>query len=453
MTTLLDYQLLSSPEALETGATSTLYILIKAPQGQTVLCSSVLVTVPYGNTVNALFQSTPTAKIDQGQGWQLIGSNAPHPDKAVFSLNNTNPGSKVDGVIMLKIQGQIQNQMGLASIDISEKSENTAAPGTPSFTVKNTTISAYKSASPLFLSNFMASDPQQPLVPKTDYENGQQLQLNWDSNASHFEVYQGGDDKPLYSGEASQFTTSLTRATTFTLKARSEGNEAVLYRTLSIFVTNPDLTPKTLKSVDGASPVAPQNLNPGDVSVAGKLAVTHQVSGVGICPLGTVIMYHGDMAQFDTLGAGTPGTTVEGWQVCNGNNNSPDLRDRFIVGAGTTYALNGQGGEDTTQLTIDNLPTHDHGGKTSTNPTGVHLGHVCSSVDGGTSYGYLYVEKGNNAPGAKNKPHQIPRWPDFPVFDSIQDPHHHHNITAVGKSQPFTNLPPYYALYYLIKIS
>jgi len=27
-----------------------------------------------------------------------------------------------------------------------------------------------------------------------------------------------------------------------------------------------------------------------------------------------------------------------GWALCDGNNNTPDLRDRFIIGAGGTYA-------------------------------------------------------------------------------------------------------------------
>ncbi len=33
-----------------------------------------------------------------------------------------------------------------------------------------------------------------------------------------------------------------------------------------------------------------------------------------------------------------------GWILCDGGGGSPDLRDRFIVGAGSTYAVNDTGG-------------------------------------------------------------------------------------------------------------
>ncbi|MBA7678089.1 hypothetical protein ES703_86360 [subsurface metagenome] len=33
-----------------------------------------------------------------------------------------------------------------------------------------------------------------------------------------------------------------------------------------------------------------------------------------------------------------------GWVLCDGNNGTPDLRDKFIVGAGNTYAVGAAGG-------------------------------------------------------------------------------------------------------------
>ena len=33
-----------------------------------------------------------------------------------------------------------------------------------------------------------------------------------------------------------------------------------------------------------------------------------------------------------------------GWIICDGNNGTPDLRDKFIVGAGSTYAVDANGG-------------------------------------------------------------------------------------------------------------
>lgn len=48
-----------------------------------------------------------------------------------------------------------------------------------------------------------------------------------------------------------------------------------------------------------------------------------------------------------------------GWVLCDGDNNTPDLRDLFIVGAGTAYNPGDTGGltEHTHTFTSD---THDH---------------------------------------------------------------------------------------------
>ena len=40
--------------------------------------------------------------------------------------------------------------------------------------------------------------------------------------------------------------------------------------------------------------------------------------------------------------------------------NLPDLRDRFPVGAGSSYALNAKGGANTVTLGIDEMPAHTH---------------------------------------------------------------------------------------------
>lgn len=48
-----------------------------------------------------------------------------------------------------------------------------------------------------------------------------------------------------------------------------------------------------------------------------------------------------------------------GWQLCNGSNGTPDLRDRFIVGAGGTSAPGATGGA-ANHLHGANLGTHSH---------------------------------------------------------------------------------------------
>lgn len=64
--------------------------------------------------------------------------------------------------------------------------------------------------------------------------------------------------------------------------------------------------------------------------------------------MGQIVMYSGDPAvDFAGSGhAGTVGGEWDGWQLCSGENGSPNLSDKFIVGAkmddlGTGYPTNG----------------------------------------------------------------------------------------------------------------
>ena len=57
---------------------------------------------------------------------------------------------------------------------------------------------------------------------------------------------------------------------------------------------------------------------------------------------------------------GSVDSIPEGWQLCNGTNGTPDLRDRFIVGAGNSYSVGNTGGADTVTLSVDQIPSHTH---------------------------------------------------------------------------------------------
>jgi len=58
--------------------------------------------------------------------------------------------------------------------------------------------------------------------------------------------------------------------------------------------------------------------------------------------------------------SGSIGSIPSGWYLCDGSNGTPNLTDRFIVGAGSTYAVNATGGATTASLTSTNLPAHTH---------------------------------------------------------------------------------------------
>jgi hypothetical protein len=62
-------------------------------------------------------------------------------------------------------------------------------------------------------------------------------------------------------------------------------------------------------------------------------------AGVSLIPYGTIVLWYGSAAA-------VPG----GWRICDGTGGTPDLRDRFVVGTGPTYAQGTTGGAATINL-------------------------------------------------------------------------------------------------------
>lgn len=60
---------------------------------------------------------------------------------------------------------------------------------------------------------------------------------------------------------------------------------------------------------------------------------TYRARATGGIPSGGIIMWSGDISKIPA-----------GWKLCDGSNGTPDLRDRFVVGAGTSYSTGATGG-------------------------------------------------------------------------------------------------------------
>lgn len=50
----------------------------------------------------------------------------------------------------------------------------------------------------------------------------------------------------------------------------------------------------------------------------------------------------------------------DGWHLCDGTNGTPNLKDRFIVGAGNSYSVGDTGGSESVTLSEDQIPSHTH---------------------------------------------------------------------------------------------
>ena len=80
--------------------------------------------------------------------------------------------------------------------------------------------------------------------------------------------------------------------------------------------------------------------------------------------VGNIIDSSGNASAFVTgmiiLWYGNTGNIPGGWVLCDGNNSTPDLRDRFIIGAGNNFTAGNTGGNNLLTLTEANLPSHRH---------------------------------------------------------------------------------------------
>ena len=65
---------------------------------------------------------------------------------------------------------------------------------------------------------------------------------------------------------------------------------------------------------------------------------------------GMIIIWSGSTANIPT-----------GFVLCDGQNSTPDLRNRFVVGAGNNYNPGDTGGADSVTLTEAQMPQHNHG--------------------------------------------------------------------------------------------
>ena len=131
------------------------------------------------------------------------------------------------------------------------------------------------------------------------------------------------------------------------------------------------------------------------------------------------------------LWSGSIGSIPAGYVLCNGSNGTPDLRNRFVAGAGSTYAVDATGG--------------------SADAVVVSHNHSATSVvtDPGHVHNYTApAGSPNNAAGS---------IPDFITTQSINTASAVTGITVAttiataGVSGTNANLPPYYALCYIMK--
>jgi microcystin-dependent protein len=89
-------------------------------------------------------------------------------------------------------------------------------------------------------------------------------------------------------------------------------------------------------------------------------------------PSGIIIMW-----------SGSTNNIPSGWILCNGQNNTPNLLDKFLIGTSASKQINSQGGANTKMIDVSNLPSHTHSGTTGLSGSHSHSGFTNNgTVDG-----------------------------------------------------------------------
>ena len=131
--------------------------------------------------------------------------------------------------------------------------------------------------------------------------------------------------------------------------------------------------------------------------------------GGGGVPKGTIVIWSGAATEIPS-----------GWAICDGQNGTPDLRDRFVLGAGTNHSVGETGGAEGVKMTEKMLAAHSH-------ELYVKDPNVVTS-DAGISAEWTTInwsQKGRTASAG--------------YYDD--------------KQEPIPTVPPYYALCYIMKIA
>ena len=174
-------------------------------------------------------------------------------------------------------------------------------------------------------------------------------------------------------------------------------------------------------------------------------------------PIGGIIMW-----------SGANNTWPSNWRICDGTNGTPDLRGRFVLssgnGSGLTNRTTGQsGGVETVTLSVGQMPTHSHD-VAGTYTTSQHAGHTHSVTASGTPQLPLYnslmfTNTGSSITLATISTQQYQSGGGFVSVSgtAASDGAHTHTVTvsetAKGSGQAHENMPPFYVLAFIMRVS
>jgi hypothetical protein len=180
----------------------------------------------------------------------------------------------------------------------------------------------------------------------------------------------------------------------------------------------------------------------GDMIANSTITSDKLAAGVGQMPSGGIIMW-----------SGATNNIPAGWALCNGSNGTPNLMDRFIIGAGSSYATGATGGSASHShtatggavqnhtLNISQIPAHAHG---ISDPGHTHGVAGYAGIGGGNRINSAVI-----CCGASDR--TTSSTTGISVNNAGGTQAHTHGFTQPTISS-ITTIPPYYALAFIMKL-
>lgn len=162
--------------------------------------------------------------------------------------------------------------------------------------------------------------------------------------------------------------------------------------------------------------------------------------------VGQICMHSGSVASIASIPGGV-------WKLCDGTNGTPNLTDKFVVGAGAAYAPGDVGGAASRTLTTAQLPPHNHGVNDPGHSHGVNdPGHTHAN---GASIWRIWNGTNNDGAIAAGVNATLAAFSTLLAYTgiSIQGAGTGISTQNTGSGAAIDMRPPYYAVCYVMRVA
>jgi len=420
-TTLLSYDFSADPAPIPISTAqvaSQARVNIGVSTAKPVYCNQIVVAVPVGSDAPSLFSQPPASSMNTNK-WTVtsqlkIGSELWHgldaeQAYATFTFNCiASSDYLISYNLVFGVLGTVTPVIGDARVAIQETSGTDPDPA--KFTAKAAYFPQHKDLPQFYLKNLVATTPNTPTVPTTDFGNGAAIRFAWESNGSYFQLFQKDQTAPIYSGTATTCTLpgGASRDTTFILAASMTGSPGqdrpqggyqpiYLYDSIGITVANPVLNPTSVTvsgtlGVTGTSTLGTTNtgtLTSSGATVTGALQAGSLSTGGTLNVTGTATTGQATVNGVLTVNGGSTlsGATVNGQLTGTGSASLANLTVRGLTGSSGRVALLGTGTMLAQGTNVANTQIYAQ-------TDGFAIANVLTPGDNGKSsfaYGYIYT--------------------------------------------------------------